>query len=167
MKGRGRLVWVLLLCVLLPLRGALAAAMACATLAAPLPAVEAVIEAAGHPMTAPEHSEARASAPPSPHDDCPHGAVLPPTASGLGAAAQAGDAGDAGDADVAAAGLPHDGSPHHASCQLCVAGCLWLPLPTDAHDWRPEPVASGARFPAPALPVLAWVPDGLERPPKG
>lgn len=181
MDRRWRLVWVLLLCVLLPLRGALAASMACGGLTLPPPGLAAPA-ALAEPTSEPE-----------PHEACPHGHAAGPApmsdragverrTPGIGpvALSTAVDAdtnahpdGHAATLDTSAKTLAEtvaetpDTGWQHPSCHLCVAGCLWLPLPATAADWRPEPAARGVHFPPPALPAIAWVADGPDRPPKG
>jgi hypothetical protein len=137
-------IWLLvLLCALLPLRGAMAAAMLCAPDSSGLPS--APMLDLGHGM--------------SPHAHGGHG-------EGHGhAEADAGRDGAAGHGGHGDPGGP-DAAPTLDTCNLCASFCSLTPTPVTL-AWAVAPLGPAtALFPADGTQVRSFVPEGLERPPR-
>jgi hypothetical protein len=127
---------LLLLAVLLPLRGAMAAAMLCPPGGPqPMQALEhamagahADAAAAGHEHHGPHHG--------------PHHAAAPDTADG------------------------EEASGGEDRCDLCAAFCSAVPLLRSFRSTVPAQPAAAVAFPALAVPAPSFVSDGQERPPR-
>jgi hypothetical protein len=132
---------LVLLTVLLPIRGGLAAAMLCPGDAAALHAAADGSQAApsphaGHGMDAPDVA----------HHAAHH-------------AATQGDApGDAPDCATPAG--------HATACQFCAGGCCVTPLACAPPTVAGTGLGTAAVFPALTVRVTARVPDGQDRPPR-
>lgn len=131
-----RIVLLLLLAVLLPLRGAVAAAMACGP-------------AGGHGVAqtaAMHHGAMHAS-----HEAHDHDA----TADMAAAHAEHHSHDAQGD----------DGNTSDR-CLLCAACCSAQPMPASVPSVPTPLPAAAAAFPAPSTPALSFLSDGQERPPR-
>ena len=137
-------VWLLLvLIVLLPVRGAVAAAMLCSA-GNPGMGSELRIDASGHPAT--DHTTAHA------HADQHHGH----------------DDADAGSHDHAGDG-GHDHAQGHTGsdqCSLCSACCSITPLASTLPKLVAPLDARAVKFPDVSSPAPTFVSDGQERPPR-
>lgn len=134
-------VWLLvLLAALLPVRGAMAVAMACAPGNMPVSGAAAVSMAHadhhGHGASAHDHASS------GHHDHGAHGHAPVP------------------------AGTPDDGTSHADQCNLCAASCSATPLIRDVAG-IPEPAdAAATTFPSLSAPAPSFLSDGQERPPR-
>jgi hypothetical protein len=139
-------VWLLVvLAVLLPVRGAVAAAMLCPPPGAGTPSERLVASAAFHAQDAGLHAvEQHDHAADGHHDHA--GSAHHGLASGDG---------------------HHDhASTEHDKCNLCSAFCSSVPLPSESGG-VPEPLnLSTASFPDLAVPAPSFLSDGQERPPR-
>ncbi|WP_395699362.1 hypothetical protein [Aquabacterium sp.] len=137
-------LWLLvLLALLLPLRGALAAAMLC-----PVAAVD--LQPVG--LQGPEHRH-------TDHHPAQH------AKDAASVSVQAGHSHDHPHDQH------HDQHHDHGSggagkCNTCSAFCSVTPLPTPDAVWPVPAAASPIRFPDLAAPLAGFVPAGLERPPR-
>lgn len=140
-----RLCLLLLLAMLLPWRGAVAAAMLCPPAAAPaqqaLPAhPHALVGAAGQHHGHAHHDH---QAQPRQGQDSPDDGLQAPS------------------------GTSHaDHTGQDSTCQLCAATCSVTALPEQALELPAPTAAAASRFPALVAPVPDFLSDGQERPPR-
>lgn len=135
-------VWLLvLLAVLLPVRGAMAAAIGCAPAGAPVSS-QAVVAGAG----AGHHAHA--------HDGAAHGH------------ADAGHAHAGHGTAEGHAGVHDDGKSHLDKCNLCSASCSATPLVREVAGVPELNDAGSATFPSLFAPAPTFLSDGQERPPR-
>lgn len=134
-----RVLLLVLLAIMLPVRGVMAAAMLC-----PPSAGAASGEAhahAGYATGASQHSHADAGSP----DIGSHHAMQ---------------------ADLGAAGHADDGAAGPDTCNLCSACCSVPPLPSAAPAMSLLHEPAGADFPAYSAPAPSFLSGGPERPPR-
>lgn len=142
MKSAARLLLVVAL--LLPFRGALAAAGLICHMGSPSSATVSQAHESGdrgHAHAATGHHQHGDEARPASQDHAPHGAI-----------------GDFADATGPAGGA--------SACDLCSSVCAAPPLPSHAAQLAVLLPATGERFPAVSPPRLAPTLGGLERPPR-
>ncbi len=136
-----RVLLLVLLTVLLPVRGAVAAAMLCSGGGVMAGAANAAPVA----MVVGHCDEARLAA----FDVAAHDAGSPDSSSAHTEAAD-----DA------------DSSPHAGACPFCAGGCNLTPLAFAPPAVEADAPASTAHFPELTTPVAARYPDSQERPPR-
>ncbi len=137
-----RLLLLVLLAVLLPIRGAVAAAMLCPGTAATLHAADA-----GPPVVhGHQHAGQDMAAQPAAHHAAHHAATH-------------------GEAHGAA---PDSATPagHAAACQVCAGGCCVTPLAFAPPTVAGTGLGTAAVFPPLTVRISAHVPDGQDRPPR-
>lgn len=138
-------VWLLvLLAVLLPIRGAMAAAMVCSPAMGGTPAAQA-----GHAAT----TGLQAGSPGRAHDHC---TLVRPTQSTVAAAATMAAADNADPA----------GAPAQDGCNLCAAACAVPPLPSAPARMAEPADLKAVAPPGVDAPAPSFVSDGQERPPR-
>lgn len=153
-----RFLLLVLLAMLLPLRGAVAAAMLCPPSAHGVAAAQAPHHSGGghgHHGHA-DHGHERYGH--ERHAHPAHGAEHAME----GAAMDAHPSADPADPAEVAGAAHADGS----RCQVCASFCSMTPLPSALPTLHAPPFEAAARFPAPAVPPLSFLSGGPERPPR-
>lgn len=138
-----RLCLLVLLAVLLPARGAMAAAMVCAPAGM---AGHGMPQALHAPPVVPGHAATQA------HVHAEHGHGEPGHA-------------DHGHADPAPGNPPHDPAPHDL-CSACSACCTSPSLPSAAVGIGEPAALASVPFPRFSAPAPSFHSDGQERPPR-
>lgn len=137
-----RSVLLVLLAVLLPIRGTVAAAMPCPGQAAALHHLTQLVQVGQGPQHGPAGDDLHSG-----HGRHTHPAAAPDAAQG-------------------SASDPPSAAGHTSTCQFCAGGCCVAPLafaPPSVHSPR---LTASAVFPALVTRIPAGWPDGQDRPPR-
>lgn len=164
-----RVCFLLLLVLLLPLRGAVAAAMMCPPPAGHMPQAAAVQGDLGDLGAARQHHNAHQST----HHDAHHDHSAHPDAMGSdhtehGALLQTQAPLEHGDMPHADAPAPAaaDHGLQEGKCNLCAATCSLSTLPGQAPRMPTPPDVAATRFPPLAVPTPSFLSGGQDRPPR-
>ncbi|MET0518529.1 MAG: hypothetical protein ABW005_06805 [Burkholderiaceae bacterium] len=151
-----RLCLLLLLALLLPFRGAVAAAMPCAMVNHGQMTTPELL-----PQTGDERADPQSMA--SGHE--PAGIDMDMDMAQHSAHSMDGDA-DHRDGGADHGQHDHGTSSHGDKCNLCSASCALTPLLSAMPTLHPPLALAAAGFPAPAVPGPSFLSDGQERPPR-